>query len=620
MSPVPSILSVEQIMQGLDGHTSDGEHYVLPRFQRKSVWNNNDNQALIDSMRKGWPIGSIMIASNSDYKPKDYLIIDGQQRIRAIKDCIKNPINYFDFDGIAKIVFKALKESNFINKKILESEDSENISRIKNIIKNFFNERFEGKMPGEDIVILLDNNNFTERKNSLELSKIINKLVGDEINSQSIVNYKIPLIRFMGDQNQLSEVFEVINKKGTKLNKYDILKARWDNIRFKIKDEKIMEKLRLTYEELSRAIEIQDFNYRTFSEEDINLAEYLIGFGKKIYSLESGRLFGKSIDDIGFKLFLSVSKNHLQKTESIKKFFLKNNFHEDSLKLKEFQEKIEEIIDFVYKLLERYIDFCLNKKRINSNKFSPSQVQIMTIIGCVFNSRYDIENSFSEKETWGIDREKYKKFLHLHFIKEVIQGTWDSKHPEDIGQERINNSHYSRKIEKKEWDNAFSVYLEKSLEKNKISFDTKKRIVYRPADQLFLSYLYINQIKYNKEIYEIEHIIPYNRLVNRLKKMSIDSIPINSIGNLALITKKINSKKGDKTFAEFEENKGKEKLIGEERFYYDYDKKSLFFGEDIIIPKEINGEDSFDTIWYENFLKNRFNILKNKFYEFYGIN
>ena len=87
-------ISQEPIGRLVEGVVSG--KYDIPEFQREFVWTKNQVANLLDSLIRGYPIGSILIWDLSDYtqgkhvyenKPKEW-IVDGQQRLVAL--CILN--------------------------------------------------------------------------------------------------------------------------------------------------------------------------------------------------------------------------------------------------------------------------------------------------------------------------------------------------------------------------------------------------------------------------------------------------------------------------------------------------------------------------------------------------
>ena len=61
--------------------------YVNRKYQRKLVWSVKEEQSLIDSIIKKYPIPLILLAETDNNK---YEIIDGMQRLNAIFSFIDN--------------------------------------------------------------------------------------------------------------------------------------------------------------------------------------------------------------------------------------------------------------------------------------------------------------------------------------------------------------------------------------------------------------------------------------------------------------------------------------------------------------------------------------------------
>ena len=54
--------TVEQIAHAFKGGDEQGRKVIIPLFQRGKVWSTEDKSALIDSLRSGFPIGSMLFA------------------------------------------------------------------------------------------------------------------------------------------------------------------------------------------------------------------------------------------------------------------------------------------------------------------------------------------------------------------------------------------------------------------------------------------------------------------------------------------------------------------------------------------------------------------------------
>ena len=60
----------------------EGREYIVPEYQREIKWSTENVQTLIDDLRKGSKfLGTITFSTS---KPKEFEIIDGQQRLTVI--------------------------------------------------------------------------------------------------------------------------------------------------------------------------------------------------------------------------------------------------------------------------------------------------------------------------------------------------------------------------------------------------------------------------------------------------------------------------------------------------------------------------------------------------------
>lgn len=67
--------------------------FILPPFQRPSVWTINQKQLLIESIYAGLPIGSIVVNSTRNGQECDGWLLDGQQRVTALLEYTRGAFN-----------------------------------------------------------------------------------------------------------------------------------------------------------------------------------------------------------------------------------------------------------------------------------------------------------------------------------------------------------------------------------------------------------------------------------------------------------------------------------------------------------------------------------------------
>jgi hypothetical protein len=212
--PSPEILRIEQLVNGV----KVGD-IRLPKFQRPFVWNKSDILKLLDSIYKGYPIGSILlwltqqelaserriadleINERPDQYPTNYLL-DGQQRLSTL--CGALYWNGGDKKSPWNIAFDCDKEHFLFPSE--EDEEKINIFPLNKLIdtRDFINQckRFEAS-PNK------------EKYNDNAL-KLLN----------SIKDYKIAAVR-IGDMNldEVAPIFERINSSGRQLTIVDLMRA-----------------------------------------------------------------------------------------------------------------------------------------------------------------------------------------------------------------------------------------------------------------------------------------------------------------------------------------------------------------------------------------------------------
>ena len=222
--------------------------YVIPGFQREFIWKRKQIEELWESIFQGFFIGSILVwTSLQDFdvtsitgtpKPnKPYeMILDGQQRITSL---------FYAMYGL-KSPFSDKREFNFyinlINLLDPESDPSDIIfSENKEKSKKFgyTNQKIQFKEKIFPLTALRGDTCFTwiyDFKDYLEeienMSKKESKIYCDKISKifqYVLFNYKIPIIHLSESISieSVAEIFEKINSKGTRLNIFDLLNAKF---------------------------------------------------------------------------------------------------------------------------------------------------------------------------------------------------------------------------------------------------------------------------------------------------------------------------------------------------------------------------------------------------------
>lgn len=222
--------------------------FTIPRFQRNFIWNSSQTKLLLDSIARNYPIGSILLLSETnpgepllksrpiqaviadindtsagvqEIQPNSYYILDGQQRLtsilRVLLQAPPDECYYFDLrklrdfhkdpDGSEWIVKR--KISTKMTVRYLRSYAVVDRERCQELVDEYFE------------------NNDTDLKNSRELQRKASARVNGIF--ETIRNYDIPYVVIDRTESleAICRIFETINSTGTKLTTFDLAVARF---------------------------------------------------------------------------------------------------------------------------------------------------------------------------------------------------------------------------------------------------------------------------------------------------------------------------------------------------------------------------------------------------------
>lgn len=190
----------------------------LPEMQRPFVWKSTQVRDLVDSLYKGFPIGFIVTWENPDAELKNggkgqnkEIIIDGQQRITALSAALEGN-EIVDEKYLKKRIYIAFNTTTeeFATRSAAIAKDPRWIPDIS----IFEDPNFS------DYAYVTKNSKRLNLKPD-ELSKIIQKLKGISQYDIGVIklNSKLPI-------DQVTDIFNRINQKGTKLSSADFAMSR----------------------------------------------------------------------------------------------------------------------------------------------------------------------------------------------------------------------------------------------------------------------------------------------------------------------------------------------------------------------------------------------------------
>ena len=601
----------------------DEKTFTIPNFQRGISWRTSKKENFIETLLNGEPFGTILIYEDIS----NIYLVDGLQRINTIREFNNDKYSLLkptiiDDDSL-KAIIKSIKQAyKLCNEKLDKGKISfDDVEKVKQKILDKIKKN-NGKL--DDVYNALRKYyKMTTFPNTCcdDLYKTIKKLLNDIDKLCNIKSMKIYAIEYKGDIKRLPEIFYNLNTGGASLSKHDVLASLWNDIKYKIKDEEIIDTVYERYDSLSEQFNIS-ITKDDLTKDGITLFEYCYAIGKILYKEEYGftSFLGKDNDNvqpISFSLLaLMIGLKENQTNEIGKK--LRNAKASFLIKLKKL------IIEGFDKIKEGLYDYVKSERvtvdsQINYNCV-PSSYMIYHMFMAYIKKNYTINvraNSVEKNKKSGLDNwnKNYVENLHLHYFHDYISNYWNTHRQVSDLMKGIQNDDFLYKyafiITDEEWNEAFDTLKAEQMAYKSKSFHMKTK--------LLLDYLIKFKFKHNeknKEYFkkpktkdsfsiDYEHIVPLARFDER----GIEDIPKYSLGNACFLTSKVNKSKGLYTLYEQEKQipgfKVDKKFL--ELISYPLTEEELSF-------VELNKEQF--TIKYNEFISNRIDYLIQEFKDY----
>lgn len=539
--------SVSDLTAALGDTPQKKQRIIIPKFQRTLVWSKEQKKDLINSIKRGFPIGAILlfkVGDDADGTTR-YNLIDGLQRSSTLKQYALEPTQFYDETNLQAIdatFFQTV--SGFAEAKdpeiTLESVVGESVKWLRE------KKAFEEAAGYSSFDLVTHMNTAFELELSLEqVNELTKQAVPflDTIRKESSINeFQIPVLVFNGQQDDLPTIFERLNSQGTQLSKYQIYAAAWAVYRqIPINNREIIDHIRKKYDSLIEdgyEVENYDATLNLYTSE-FSVFEYLFGLGKFL-SDRYEHLFSSSAapeqeDSIGFNVANICLGLQFSKMNELPVELLKHD-------LTKFEEALIETIDFVFNSLKGYISLKMNKR--TKTLVAHTEMQIVSMIGKVFRIKFD--EQLSPKDGAEEVLERIEKNLPYHYLSDIIREYWRGSGDTKAFETSTSNK-YERAITRKAWSNTIDDWYLAEVERKE-----KTRVRVKDSSILFLKYLYTHSLTANEELsnrkFEIEHLVP----VEKLKPAAAEQgLPIGAFPNLCLLDLDLNRSKGGRTFYEY---------------------------------------------------------------------
>ena len=600
---------MNDIAHALKGEDEQGRHIIIPVFQRGKRWNQDKRDAFIDSLLKGYPVGTLLFAEQAN---KTFSVIDGLQRSSTICEYILNPTRRENLKNVDHHILLACREA------IFPGNENETICpKINEIILSYIsNYTSYDEIEATGIAMhLLDNipSNEDYKPTLTKLSHILKPWFQDyKRDFENIKQTEIPVIVYTGRNELLNDIFTRINKSGEPLNDYEIYAATWDTKKYTINDPDIVENVIKKYNVLTK----DDYTIDTFNSDamrkskKLSAFEFLFGFGKKLVTqfpflnLDSKGQKDDEVISLGFELVdvcINDSKNICNLADIIR---------DRAIKLNDLNRKICEAAQFVSNALSSIFAFKGNQR--NQNQYLHPKYFILALIAFTFREMYDINDMEKKRDTWNNISTIVSKRILEHYIFELVKNDW---HDGGAGKmySSVKEKTFMEEYQQSMWENLLNNYFNEGL----LLRQTKKFSSPSNTDKLLLNCIYTDVFTVNdnaaNKLYDIEHLATKEWMKKLIKTTNCTKgLPVSHIANLCYLPESLNRKKKNKTIYE---DPALTQNLSEIENKYSFTQATDF--DFLYLPYESRDSSDLEKM-YLNFLSSRFSQQKQKILKFLG--
>jgi hypothetical protein len=212
---------------------------ALPDFQRAFVWTPSKVAELIDSVSRGWPIGSLLLLQGPQpFEPKpiahapalrgevEVFVLDGQQRVTALFHAaadVSDVVYYIDFDALetGDDYVKWEKRSSFETASpTIAAQAARHVAKVAVVSDGPMFHKWQTYLPhdvGTRMVVLRD-------RELPGLQAKVYKCIGVALEQEIALE-------------ALARIFETINRTGVRLNAFDLMVAVLYPHQFNLREE-----------------------------------------------------------------------------------------------------------------------------------------------------------------------------------------------------------------------------------------------------------------------------------------------------------------------------------------------------------------------------------------------
>lgn len=600
--------SLQDLSSALQDMHKDNKKIVVPMFQRGKRWNKNQEKIFIDSLIKGYPVGTMLFYETFEDNKRTYILVDGLQRGNSIKKYMTNPTEFFYDDSISDEFC-----AEILN--IVGQEDEEFYSSIRMILTSFIKEQKTFKNLQYYSVAKLIADEFRVGYEPIEklIDTIKNFFEERQDLYDRIASTVIPVIVYTGEESNLPDIFDRINSKGTPLDQYEVYAAAWPvNEKYAISNLDVIEHIVKKYDSF-----VEDgYFIHGYSREEmrttrkVNAFEYLFGLGK--YLVEKYEILGfnknlanDTVNPIAFEL-VNACLNDADKIRILYKNL-------QTIDLNILEKAIYKAIDFVNDSISVVTKFKGNSR--NANKIFHSKYQILSMISTTFKEMYANGDFTHFADGWQDRKSTIAKNLIHYYVYDIITNYWSEGGTGKIHAAAKPNR-YMNEISSRAWMVALDGFFERSM----LRAESKKVANPKSEEFVVLNCIYLKTFtamdQLSIERFDVEHIAPKEQMRKLIEACKGEGLPISCIANLCYLPEYVNRSKRDKNFYQDKKYLQYVKLEEVETKYSFTEEEDLDWMD---MPYEKPEDFAVLKEYYTDYCTKRFSKIKHLFCDALGI-
>jgi hypothetical protein len=403
--------------------------------------------------------------------------------------------------------------------------------------------------------------------------------------SFDISSKTLNIIIYSGPTEDLPDIFTALNIGGQKLTKFELFASQWATRPALVSDasQEFKAVIKESYEaQIDAGFEVEDIEDE---EGEPSLHDYLFALSKIICD-QYPTLFGKpsernELNEMGFNLAataygLGIHETSMRLLNQRIRYFSPTNasqnveYDEDKeimVSLEKFYSALTTSCNEVLSILNPFLSITFAHARKTESLHNNSQ--IISIVCRFMNCIFDYTRNFSVKKGHEKDLQILKINILSHYLIESLDGTWKGAAAGKLW-ERVwsgtsptgsgaladvqpSNFYLAKKTRdriRKELDLYFEKDIESVRQARKVSQSAKVFLKF----MMISNGMTVSQLNANNQggpvKLEIEHLYPVARLTKMGAELGV-RLPINNIGNLAPLPRKLNRAKTDFTISEY---------------------------------------------------------------------